>query len=304
MRRALLLALPLLLLVPAWAGEPGDAQVEAARATLGRYAELVNEHKLDELATLFTDEVDYRSESWIHVQGPDAIVKALKEAYATKPDLRLEIEVGEARRVSKAVVMIDGRWKMWRAPDARPFEGGLTATCVQEDAGWKIAALREWTDERTRRQGLFDGLAWLMGSWTGESQNVPLRVEVSPTPGRGFVHVAMAFGAKEKEPTGLSTLIGLDASTDTVRSWHFLHDGGFGQGTWTVGAKQLDGKVRFVLGDGRVVQSVRRISLDADGSLRLETLERHVGEKALAALEPVVLKPVTTKVDAAASKAQ
>ena len=30
----------------------------------------------------------------------------------------------------------------------------------------------------------------------------------------------------------------------------------------------------------------------------METLERHVGEKALPALEPVVLKPVTTKVDA------
>ena len=293
------LALLLLLLLPtrAWAEEPVDRQLDGARATLGAYARLVNGRKLDELERVLTNRVDYRSESRVHVQGSAAVAKALREACDAKPDFRIAIEAGAARRISPTVALVDGRWRTWDATDATPQEGGLTATCVREGNVWRIAALREWVDELTPREALFQDLAWLQGSWEGKSQGVAFRIDAALTPGGGFLHLAMQFGGSAEDAIGLSTLFGLDASTRSVRSWHFLHDGAHGQGTWTVRARKLEGKVRFVSAGGEVVHSVRRITLRDDGSLVFETKERRIGDKVLPALKPVQLKRVVNKED-------
>jgi len=294
MRATFLSLLLLLLVLPAWAEEPTDAELEGARTVLGTYADLVNARQLDRLGTLFRQDVDYRSESWVHVQGVEAIADALREAVAAKPKMRLEIEPGEARRVTPTVIQVDGRYRMWDTPDATPYEGGLTVTCVQDGGAWKIATLRDWSDEPSPRQALFDKLDWLMGSWEGKSLDVPFRVDATLTPGGGFLHIAMEFGSKDEEHVGISTLIGLDASTNTVRSWHFMHDGASGSGEWTVGTKVLEGKVRFVTRDGEIVDSVRRFALRPDGSLVIETKERRMGDEVLPALDPIVLKRAAT----------
>jgi len=291
MRAALFSLLLLLLVLPAWAEEPADG----ASATLTAYARLVNERQFDQLGQLFADDVDYRSESWVHVKGVEAITTALREACEAKPGLRLEIEAGDVRQIASNVAQVDGRYSLRETSDATPLTGGMTVTCVQSGATWKIATLRDWADVVTRRDGLFHSLDWMMGSWEGESMDVPFRVNAALTPGGGFVHFAMEFGAKDEEPTGISTLFGFDASTNTVRSWHFLNDGGTGSGTWTVGAREMVGKVRFVTGDGVVIDSVRRLALADDGSLVVETTERHVGDQVLPALETIVLKRVTTE---------
>lgn len=301
MRAAVLSLVLLVLLIPVWAEEPADPELEGARAMLSTYAQLVNERKFDAVGGLFADDVDYRSESWVHVQGVDAITKSLREAATAKPEMRLEIEPGAARRVAPTVIQVDGRYRMWDAADAVPNQGGMTVTCVQDGAAWKIATLRDWADEPTPREALFDRLAWLMGSWEGTSMDVPFRMNVALTPGGGFLHLAMEFGAKGEEPIGISTLIGFDASTNTVRSSHFMYDGGSGQGTWTVSVGVLEGKVRFVSGSGDVVNSVRRLALSEDGSLVIETKERRMGDEALPAFEPIVMKRVGAKTETAGS---
>lgn len=295
MRTALFSLLLLLLVVPAWAEDPADG----ASATLSTYARLVNERQFDRFGELFADDVDYRSESWVHVKGVEAITTALRDACKAKPELKLEIETGDARQISPKVTQVDGRYSLREAPDATPLTGGLTVTCVQDGATWKIATLRDWADVVTRRDAVFNDLAWMMGSWEGESMDVPFHVNAALTPGGGFLHFAMEFGAEGEVPTGISTLFGFDASTNTVRSWHFLNDGGTGTGTWTLGARAIEGTVRFVTGDGVVIDSKRRLALSEDGSLVVETTERKVGDQVLPALEPIVLKPVA---DAAGAK--
>jgi len=295
MRTALLSLLLLLLVVPAWA----EGSADGASATLTTYARLVNERQFDQFGQLFADDVDYRSESWVHVKGIEAITTALRAACDAKPGLKLEIEAGDVRQIASNVAQVDGRYSLREAPDATPLTGGLTVTCVQDGGTWKIATLRDWADVVTRRDAVFNDLAWVLGSWEGESMGVPLRVKSAMTPGAGFLHFAMEFGAEDEVPTGISTLFGFDASTNTVRSWHFLNDGGSGSGTWTLGARTIEGKVRFVTGDGVVIDSLRRLSLSEDGSLVVETTERKVGDQVLPPLEPIVLKPAA---DAAGAK--
>jgi sarcosine oxidase delta subunit len=302
MRYALLLVLMLGLLATASADEGQDEQLAAARATLENYAQFVNERKLDDLRTLFTDEVDYRSESWIHVQGCKAITDALRKSISEKPELRLEIEAGAAHRVSANVVIVDGTYRFQGAANETSLKGGLTATLVREGADWKIAALRDFVDVPAPRAALFEQLAWLQGSWAGKSMDVPFRVDVNPTPGGGFLHMAMEFGEKGGDVAGLSTIIGLDASTKKVRSWHFLNDGASGDGTWTLGEQALEGKVRFVTRDGQVIDTVRRLSLQKDGQLLMETTERRSGDQVLPAGDPVRLQPVTKSEGADAPK--
>lgn len=295
---ALASALSLLLLlifVPAWADDAPDKEIEGARAVLSTYAKLVNERRLDALATVFVKDVDYRSESWIHVQGVKDITAALRKAVQEKPGMRIDLKAGTARRIAPSVVQVDGRYTLWDGPDAVPSEGGLTVTCVNGDGAWKITTLRDWADEPTPREVLFTRLDWLMGTWQGTSMDVPFRLKAALTPGGGFLHLAMEFGGKDDVPVGISTLIGLDASTGAVRSWHFMHDGGMGEGTWAVGDHVLEGSVRFVSGDGKVVESVRRLALRDDGSLVIETKERHVGDRALPAGKPIVMTRVNSE---------
>ena len=295
MRTALFSLLLLLLVVPAWAEDPADG----ASATLTTYARLVNERQFDRFSQLFADDVDYRSESWVHVKGVEAITAALRDACKAKPDLKLEIEAGDVRQIASNVAQVDGRYSLLETTDAMPLTGGLTVTCVQDGGAWKIATLRDWADVVTRRDAVFNGLAWVLGSWEGESMDVPFRVEAAMTPGAGFLHFAMEFGAEDEVPTGISTLFGFDASTNTVRSWHFLHDGGTGSGTWTLGTREILGTVRFVTGDGVDIDSKRRLALGEDGMLVVETTERRVGDQVLPAMEPIVLKPAA---DAAGAK--
>ncbi len=303
MRNALLVVLVLGLLGllgVAAADEGDDAQLAAARAKVEDYARLVNARHFDELRGLFTDDVDYRSESWIHVQGWKALTNALREAVKKDPEFRLDLEIGTAQRVSKGVVLVDGRWALLKSPEGRPLTGGMTCTLASEGEQWKIAAMRDWTDKPNQREDLFRALDWIQGAWTGESLDVPFTINASLTPGGGFLHMAMEFGGGE-EKTGLSTLIGLDASTNTVRSWHFMHDGATGEGSWAVAERELEGTVRFVTTAGDIIDSVRRITLNGDGQLVLETKERKVGEKVLPPLDPVVLTRASEDKAAAAS---
>jgi ketosteroid isomerase-like protein len=291
-------------LTTASAEEPPDPRLAPVGVLLGQYSDLVNERQFDRVSDVFTKDVDYRSDSWIHVQGCKAIADALREAIKDKPALKLTLEPGAVRRVSADVVLLDGRWSLKRAQDEPTLHGGLTATCVREGAGWKIAALRDWNDQPDPRALLFEELSWLQGSWKGTSMDVPFTVKIYPTPGGGFLHIAMEFGANKDDVTGLSTIIGLDASTRTIRSWHFLNDGASGEGTWKLGENAMEGNVRLVTRTGEIIESARRLSLQKDGQLLMETTKRTIGTEVLAPLDPVRLQRVPETKGAAAPEHQ
>ncbi len=113
------------------------------------------------------------------------------------------------------------------------------------------------------------------------------RANVTWTKNKTFLSYAFKASAPGMDDLEGTQVIGWDPAADTIRSWMFDSDGGFGEGIWSKKGNSWIVKFSQVLPDGRKASATNIYTLINANTFTWKSIGRKVGEDFLPNVEEV-----------------
>ena len=185
-----------------------------------------------EVAGFWTSEGEYVDEGGEPVHGREALEKAYAGFFDKRPELKVESRTDSIRFLGTDSAIEEGTFSV-RAKDAPPDSSRFSSLYVREGGRWRIAMLKEWNDDTSSRPSLED-LAWLIGTWASESEEVKATVTYEWSETKAFIRSKFVITPRkgDAKPSSGSQVIGVDPAEGVIRAWTFDPDGGFGEASW------------------------------------------------------------------------
>lgn len=134
-------------------------------------------------------------------------------------------------------------------------------------------------------------LDWLVGDWEGGGKEG--RVEFSCHFTKNNVFLIRSFriikGESEVVMSGMQ-LIGWDPAEQSIRSWTFDSDGGFGEDRWTQKEQRYTARSRYTLPDGGIGASLNSMTYVDDQTLVWQSIHREIDGELLPDIPKVVIR--------------
>jgi uncharacterized protein (TIGR02246 family) len=222
-------------------------------------------------------------------RGRAAVARAYRELFGDKEKRRAEIKQESLRFPSKDTAVEEGYFTV-RVGKAEPTTSRYSALHVREGGKWLMALVREWPGESTSLRDL----EWLIGSWEAKRDGTEVHTTYEWLWDKSFIRADFTIRQKSRTLRGFQ-MIGKDANSDSLRSWTFESEGGFGEATWARDGKKwvLDSAGR--LADGSTLAAaIILVPLDRN-SFTWQAVERSRDGEEVADLPPVKVTRVRPK---------
>ncbi len=205
---------------------------KAIRETSQALARAFEKGDAKEVANFWTSEGEYVDEDSKPVHGRDALEKAYTAFFAKRPELKVESRTDSIRFLGADSAIEEGTFTV-RAKDGPANSSRSSSLYVREGGRWRIGMLKEWGDDSTSRPSL-DDLAWLIGTWASESEEIKATVTYEWSDKKTFIKSQFVMTPKkgEDKPSSGLQVIGVDPAQGVIRAWTFDPDGGFGEAVW------------------------------------------------------------------------
>jgi hypothetical protein len=175
----------------------------------------------------------------------------------------------------------------------RNWFAGLGLLAVLSTAGWIVAlsfAGREAPKAEKQespkgeiqaavtaeRQSPLDTLDWLVGDWVNEDQNRSIEFNCHFTKNGSFlVRSFRMVTEKDVRMSGMQ-LIAWDPANQSIRSWTFDSDGGFGEDTWTQSGNRYTIRAKYTLPDGGIASAINVFTFVDDNKCTWKSVSREI----------------------------
>jgi hypothetical protein len=129
-------------------------------------------------------------------------------------------------------------------------------------------------------------LEWLVGDWVNEGGDRTIEFNCHFTKNGSFL--VRSFGIVTEKAVRMSGMqvIAWDPANQSIRSWTFDSDGGFGEDTWTQSGNRYTIRAKYTLPDGGIASAInvftyvdnntctwKSVSREIDGELQPDTDE-------------------------------
>jgi hypothetical protein len=122
----------------------------------------------------------------------------------------------------------------------------MGARCVAEE----IAAANPVVPESPVSPDSLQALEWLLGEWTGMTDNAAVLVSARWCEGGAFIERELVVRREGQEDIGGTQRIGWDPLAGKIKCWSFDSLGGFGEGYWRQDGEKWVVESQDVLADG------------------------------------------------------
>jgi uncharacterized protein (TIGR02246 family) len=243
------------------------------------------------LAAFWTADGDYTDQAGRHLKGRDAIEEAFAELFSENKELKLRIDVASLRFVTPDVALEDGTTSVIAPDGGPPSRARYTIVHVKKDSQWYLSSVRDAVYAPPTNYEKLRGLEWLIGHWADEGQDGEVgHVSFEWAENQNFIVSSFATTFKSLSLHAGREWIGWDPLNKRTRSWMFDFDGGFGEGSWTVGTNKLVIKTRFITREGNVLDATHIVTrLDPD-TVSWESNERTLDGKPLPNIKEAKMK--------------
>ncbi len=275
---------------PSASGAADD--LKAVRAAIEGYVAAFNAADAKGVAKCWSEQGTYVTPSGVRLQGVPAVERHFADYFAENPGLKLVVTVDSLRLVGADVAVEEGA--AYVSGEAEPTsESTYVAVHVKRDGVWRLDTVRETVvPDETETAGPLQGLAWLIGQWTDDSLE-GVQVDSSYSWARDGKFLINSFRVNIDGQIDLegTQIIGWDPSRQTIRSWMFDSDGGFGEGTWTAGDSDGEWTVEMksVTPEGRHASAVNHYQRVDEDKFTWSSTKRSVGEAELPDVEPITV---------------
>jgi uncharacterized protein (TIGR02246 family) len=257
--------------------KPQDAADEAAiRATVDTYVAAYNRGNAQAVATHWSENGEWISPSGKRVRGKQAIEKEMQALFAENKGVKIEVMHPAIRIVSPDVAIEEGTVRVIR-PAERPSDSTYLAVHVKKGGKWQLDSVRETeTPEASDANASLQELAWLVGEWIDDSPEATAEATVTWTKNKTFLSYTFKVVSPGMDDLEGTQIIGWDPAADTIRSWMFDSDGGFGEGVWTKKDNAWVVKFNHVLPDGRKASATNIYTLKDGNTFAWKSIGRKV----------------------------
>jgi uncharacterized protein (TIGR02246 family) len=213
-------------------GSSRQQEEQAIRAASQAMAKAFTSGDPKAIAAMFTADAEYVDEDSEPIHGRDALAKAYEGFFAARKQVNAETKTDKVRFLGTDTAIEEGTFTV-TAQGSRPNSSRYSALYAREGGRWRIALLKEWSDEETNAARL-DDLAWLIGAWETDGGEVSARTTYSWSANKAFIRADYVITMKKDGGQTLSgtQVIGLDPAVGQIRAWLFASDGGIGESTW------------------------------------------------------------------------
>ncbi len=139
------------------------------------------------------------------------------------------------------------------------------------------------------RQSPLATLDWLVGDWVNEDENRSIEFNCHFTKNESFlVRSFRIVTEKDVRMSGMQ-LIAWDAANQSIRSWTFDSDGGFGEDTWTQSGNRYTIRAKYTLPDGGTASAINVFTFVDDNTCTWKSVSREIDGELQPDTDEVVL---------------
>jgi uncharacterized protein (TIGR02246 family) len=270
---------------------PEDTSDESLiRAAIDSYVAAYNRGDAKAVAACWSDSGEWISPDGERFQGRKAIAKELQKLFAEEKGMHIEVLNPTVRLISPDTAIEEGAVRITH-PAQPPTESTYLAVHVKKDGQWKLDTVRE-TDvpEAPAASDELAELAWLVGDWVDDSPEVDDTATVAWTKNKAFLTYSFKLSSADSDDDLEGTqVIGWDPAAETIRSWMFDSDGGFGEGTWSKHGDTWVVKFNQTMPDGRKASATNVYTMVDGNAFSWKSIGRKVDGEFLPNIDEVTM---------------
>jgi hypothetical protein len=267
-----------------------DTEKETINKRINAFVDALNKENPQALSSLLTDGVTCLNPiTGQNVQGRDNVVKFFEMEFPLlKGKKLLFIESGiDFPSAGKAIVegsseLTDKGMILRR--QARRLE------LVKLNDTWYINAIKQIDVQLPPNMyGHLKELGWLVGDWKDKDEHVKITYSTQWDKFRNFLLQHYKIDTYGVEVMEGQQIIGWDPLENTIRSWVYDSDGGYGTGTWSKKDGNWFVKLHFVMSTGQKCSATNVYTKLDDKSYIYSSIDREVNGKKLPNIKPVTV---------------
>jgi uncharacterized protein (TIGR02246 family) len=261
-----------------------EREIKAAQSA---YVEAFNKKNVDLLASLWAEDASYfnitTKES---AEGRDQIVKFIGEGFKQNASLQLQIQTDTVDVKQPDYVAVKG-FLITACKDKPPVKSGFIADYVKINGSWLLEKVRELeiVPPPSRYEKLKE-LEWLVGDWEDGDENVDVNFSCHWDTNKNFLQQNFDLKILELKNLEGHQFITWDPAKDTICSWIFDSDGGFGNSIWTQDDGSWYVSTTFSLPDGRKGSSTNIYKKIDDNTYTFASCSRDIDGKVMPNIGP------------------
>jgi uncharacterized protein (TIGR02246 family) len=277
-----------LVMIAAASAADGASQRKEILALLTRVETTFAEADAKGLAACWTPTGVFIGPGGAETDGRDNIEKLFT---AVRKDQKLLLHVEHFRLVNDSLALVDALSEMKPAPAT----GGTQMVCfviVKQDGRWLIENARESSIHLPPQANPLKDLQWMAGDWASAASpaGVMLQTNCGWTSNQAFLIRKFKVQGKEAFLHGGTEIIGWDPRCQSIRSWVFDSDGGFGENAWVADGGHWVTRFSGTLADGSRVSATNIITKVDDDTVTIQSKDRAINGAAQPNIPEVVLK--------------
>ncbi len=301
---ALLLLLFACPLLAADQAEQADKDLAAIRAAVDSYVAAYNRGDAQAVAQHWSEKGEWITPLGNRIVGRQAIAQAMEVFFAAEKGIQIEVIDPRVRLITPDVAIEEGTARVTE-PGESPNNATYVAIHVKQDGNWKLDSVHETTiPAADSPSGNLEQLAWMVGDWIDSSPDSTVETSVRWTKNKAFLTSTFRVSVPGMDDLEGTQVIGWDPTTESIRSWMFDSDGGFGEGDWKKHNDLWIVKFKQVLSDGRKASSTNIYRLVDDDHYTWQSVGREVDGQFAPNIEEVTVARKSAQGASAAKTAE
>ena len=266
-----------------------SADETAVRAAIDSYKTAFDKGDAKAVAAHWTSTGEFVTPEGETLTGHDALEKSFTEYFKATPNVKIELDSVGIQFISPGVAIEEGVARVV-APEQEPDVTEYTAVHVKTPAGWKLDSVKETKVivPQTHYEQL-KSLEWMIGTWVDTSDDSTIETVCRWTKNKNFITRSFKVHIEDRVEMEGTQVIGWDPDKQTIRSWLFDSEGGFGVGMWTQKENQWTIRTLQVLANGEKASGINIITKVDDNTFKFRSLGREVDGVLLPGVEEITV---------------
>jgi uncharacterized protein (TIGR02246 family) len=257
-----------------------------------KYEEAYNRGDAKELASRYTEDVDYIDQDGVEVSGRDAMQKLLADNFQANPGGKLAITIDEVKQISPDVLVDRG------IATVTPANGAAESTRyvaihVKKGDHWPISQLTETAAPAPSAYSQLQALEWLIGNWEDKTGDQTVQTKINWAGDKNFLVRRFTVKGVDQSETHGWEIIGWDPAQQQIRSWIFDSNGGFEESTWANDGEHWLIKASNVLPNGDRSTAEHVLTRVDDNKFSWESQNRTLNGDLQPSLDKIEVQRVT-----------
>lgn len=245
----------------------------------------------DKAAALFSDDVSFIDQTGYRLRGSQVLQDRFATLLQQETVPSITIHPEEFKLPASNVALVTG--VVGRKQSGADFPSTrFSMVLVKSNLGWKITEFTETLLQETRVEFHLQQLGWMIGNWHVANVDANTHLDVEWAPGRKFIFSKCVVNKNPKTSQTDTQVIGWDPRSNSIVSWHFDSNGGFGTGVWTNngGRNEWSVDVQGTGADGSTTRATNVFSLKKTDEFTWQSVNRSLDNSPVGDTDPLTVQ--------------